>query len=128
MGNITKNISRHELRCRCGNCNYEYADYATIKAIQNACDFFAQKLGVNKVVLYISGPARCPAHNEAEGGEDDSMHLNGGALDHGIKGVSQRQLAAYYDRAYPHKFGVGTYSKKGFVHLDARPIAARWGS
>lgn len=127
MGNITKNISRHELRCRCGNCNYEYADYETIKAIQGACDFFAEKMGMHKAVLIITGPARCPEYNAEVGGADQSMHKNGGGIDHIIKSVSPRLLASYYDRLYPNKFGIGTYTSKNFVHLDARPIAARWG-
>lgn len=127
MGNITLNISRHELRCRCGNCNYEFADFETIEAIQAACDHFASKRCLFKSVLNITGPARCPAHNASVGGARDSYHMNGGAIDHNIAGVSQKDLAAFYDQMAPEKFGIGIYTKKGFVHLDARPIAARWG-
>ncbi|CAM0047366.1 hypothetical protein VPHK406_0067 [Vibrio phage K406] len=48
MGDLTKNISRHEVACRCGNkfgtCNAEAMDFETIAIVQDACDHFANNL------------------------------------------------------------------------------------
>lgn len=121
MGDLTKNISRHELKCKCDdpNCKYHFVDFQTITIVQEACDHFAKKLGVDKVVLCIHSAQRCPTHNENEGGAEHSYHPLGGALDHHIKGVSVTELYDYYCHKYPRKFGIGKYTT--FVHFDTRP-------
>ena len=123
MGDLTKNISRYELRCKCGNCNYQSMDIETINAIQGACDHFSLELGF-RVTLYITSAARCFKYNLVVGSNDDSMHPRMCAIDHYIKGVSMKELFDYYNNKYPGKFGIGLY--KLFVHLDSRPNQARW--
>jgi len=124
VGDLTKNISRTELKCQCGNCNYQFADFETIMAIQFACNHFAELLNRPKVTLIITSAARCPEHNKTVGGARNSYHQTGAAIDHVIKDVSNYELAEFYRRNYPNKFGVGEY--RNFVHLDSRPDAARW--
>lgn len=121
MGDLTKNISRHELACKCGKCNFQSVDYQTIMMVQGACDYFEDKLG-KKVTLIISSGQRCPAHNEKEGGADRSYHISGGALDHYIKEVTRQELYDYYCDRYPNRFGFGLYfnRNKPFVHADSR--------
>lgn len=125
MGDITKNISRHELRCPClQDCGYEFVDYETINIVQDACDHFAAKLGVAKVVLIINSAARCLLHNKAVNGAAGSKHLRGGAVDIWIKGVSIDDLFDYLNSKYPDRFGIGKY--RTFVHIDSRTVKARW--
>lgn len=121
---ITKNISRSELACQCG-CGFDSCDYETIQVVQTACNFFANKLGVEKVVLNINCAARCETHNKIVGGEDNSLHLQARAIDHYISGVTPKELADYYRATYPNKYGIGEY--KTFVHIDTRTNGpARW--
>lgn len=121
---ISKNIYRQELACKCG-CGFDSCDFETINVVQGACDHFAKKLGVEKVVLNINCAARCEKHNKAVGGEDHSLHLQARAIDHTISGTSPKELADYYRTTYPNKYGIGEY--KTFVHLDTRTNGpARW--
>lgn len=121
MGDLTKNISRHEVTCKCGKCSYQSIDYQTLMMVQGACDYFSDKLG-KQVTLIISSGQRCPVHNENEGGAKNSYHLQGGAIDHYIKEVPRQELYNYYCTRYPKRFGFGLYLNKNtpFVHADSR--------
>lgn len=131
MGDVTKNISRHELRCKCGRCGFAVLGYEqVIDVVQEACDHFAAQQGVDRVTLTITSAARCTEYNRKptnEGGpgsNDNSRHPRGDAIDHRISGVTPRELYDYYCERYPDKFGVGMYGT--FVHVDTRPVKARW--
>lgn len=125
MGDLTKNISRHEVACRCGNCSCDTLDYETANVVQECCDFFATALGVPKVVLNVHSGHRCVAYNKRVGGAIGSQHVKGRALDISIAGVSPEMIANYLDTKYPQKYGIGTYH--GFVHVDTRSgPPARW--
>lgn len=136
MGDLTKNISRHELACKCGNkfgpCHAQTMDFETINVVQEACDHFAKKLGVKKVVLRINSAHRCYKYNTTPkkdggvGSTPGSFHILANAIDHSIDGVSDKELFDYYDEKYPNKYGLSLYVSDGFVHLDTRPYKARW--
>ena len=124
MGDVSKNINRHEVACRCG-CGFDTLDANTTEVVQAACDHFAEMLGVDKVVLDISSGARCEKHNRAEGGGHRSQHLRGRALDINIRGVSPIEIHAYLLTKYPDQYGIGRYPN--FIHIDTRSgAAARW--
>lgn len=123
MGDLTKNISRHELACKCG-CGFDTMDWETIEVIQDVCDYFAGKLQVPKVVLSINSAARCLDYNRKVGSKDTSQHVKGRALDVNIQGVSTQAIYDYLDQKYPSKYGIGLYST--FVHFDSRSYRARW--
>jgi uncharacterized protein YcbK (DUF882 family) len=123
VGNLTKNISRHELACNCG-CNFDSMDFETINVVQESCDHFAKKLGVNKVVLHINSAARCLKYNRSIGSTDKSMHTKARAIDYTIDEVSPDELHAYLIDKYDDTFGIGQYDD--FTHLDTRSIKARW--
>lgn len=144
MGDLTKNISRHEVECRCdgrfGPCHAKGMDWETIQVVQGACDHFAEKLGLSKVTLIITSGSRCKPYNDnprSEGGvggakgkgeSDGSFHKYAMAMDHKITQVSAKELYDYYCEKYPGKFGIGYYppERGNFVHLDSRPYKARW--
>ena len=142
MGDLTKNISRHEVACKCqgkfGKCNAIAMDFETINIVQEACYHFEKVLGVEKVTLHIGSGSRCPAYNDTPtseggaGGSEGSYHKASCAMDHRISGVSIKELYDYYDKKYPDRLGLGYYppnkerGTKGFVHLDPRSYKARW--
>lgn len=129
MGDLTRNISRHELACNCG-CGFSSMDWETIEVVQDVCDHFANILGVDKVVLNITSAARCYAYNRlpsSEGGpgsNDKSQHPKACALDFQIVGVSPKAIYEYLNHKYPNKYGIGEYTT--FIHFDSRSYRARW--
>ncbi|MGH1461232.1 MAG: D-Ala-D-Ala carboxypeptidase family metallohydrolase [Neptuniibacter sp.] len=125
MGDLTKNISRHELSCNCG-CGFHTMDWETIEVVQDVCDHFAEQLGEEKVTLSIHSAARCYTYNRspAVGSNDNSQHPKACAIDFHIVGVSLKEIYEYLDQKYPNTFGIGLY--KTFVHVDSRSYRARW--
>lgn len=127
MGDLTKNISRHEIACSCG-CGLDSMDWETIKVVQATCDHFASVLGVDKVVLHITSAARCYEYNrsQAVGSNDRSQHPRCRAVDFVISGVSPADVYAYLVARYDGVYGLGRYAN--FTHIDTRTgPAARWG-
>lgn len=116
MGDLTENISRYEIACKCG-CGKNTIDFFTVMMVQGACDFFSKKLG-RRVTLDISSGSRCPFWNAHEGGGDKSQHLESRAIDHKIREVSVDELFDYYLAKYPMIYGFGKYPT--FVHVDSR--------
>lgn len=124
MGNLSKNLSRWEIACKCG-CGFDSMDIETINVIQECCDNFASKLGKAKVVLVVHSGCRCFAWNDHVGGEDGSKHLIARAIDFHIEGVPNGEVYKYLDKKYIAKYGIGLYSWG--VHLDTRTgRSKRW--
>lgn len=136
MGDLTKNISRHELECKCGECQVTILDYEpVIKIVQEACDYFAEKHNVDRVVCVLTSAARCYVYNrmpEEEGGagsNDNSQHPRANAIDFKLflpdgMPIDPKLVYAYLDNKYPNSLGLGSYVT--FTHVDTRPIKARW--
>ena len=131
MGDLTKNISRHELACKCG-CGLDTIDHEVVEVVQEACDHFAKELSVDKVVCFITSGARCQEHNDrpaSEGGagskSKNSWHVKCRAIDFKIKGVSSKDMCMYLCKKYPNKHGIGMYS--GRTHIDSDSHRRRWG-
>ncbi len=123
MGDITENISRHELACHCG-CGADSMDVETVRVIQSCCDHFANLLG-DRVVLHIHSANRCLSHNAHVGGVDDSEHPKARALDFSIDDVMPSLIYEYLDDKYPLQYGLGLYDT--FTHMDSRTNGpARW--
>lgn len=134
MGNLTKNISDFELRCKCGICNVRIQDHEPIiQVVQDACDHFA-KLSGKPVILKITSAARCygynrqPAHLGGAGSNDESQHPRCSAMDIKLfvngNFIKPDYVAEYFDEKYPDTYGIGNY--KTFTHIDTRAIKARW--
>lgn len=124
MGDITKNISRHELACHCG-CGFDSMDIETIYAWQDCCDHFAAEFHIDRVTLIVTSAARCFGYNESVGSNNKSQHPKARAIDGQIVGVSPENVYSYLDTKYHGKYGIGLY--KTFVHLDTRTDGpARW--
>jgi zinc D-Ala-D-Ala carboxypeptidase len=125
MGDLTKNISRHEIACNCG-CGLDSIDYITVLMVQDASDYFSSLLG-RKCILDIHSGCRCLAWNDHEDGSENSQHLYSRAIDHSIRDVSVDDLYNFYIFKYlgNHKYGIGRYSWG--IHIDTRSgKSARW--
>lgn len=130
MGDLTKNISRSELKCHCGKCDFAILDHEpVIEIVQNACDHFASMNDVERVTLIITSSARCTPHNKSVGSSDNSMHARACAIDHKIflpngQQIPPQHVANYYDMKHPDDLGIGVYDT--FTHVDSRTVKARW--
>lgn len=125
MGDLTRNLSRHEFDCQCG-CGATTADWELVTMIQDVCTYFTAR-------VFITSGMRCMEHNNkpvADGGagsNENSQHPKGLAADCAFKYVSAEKVYEYLCKRYPSKFGFGLYREDGFVHIDVRVgNAARW--
>lgn len=126
MGDLTKNISRHEVACHCG-CGDDSMDIETIRVVQEVCDHFARFMARPKVTLIVTSGYRCLKHNnsKAVGSNSASQHPRGRAMDINIVDVHPHNVYDYLDKKYPGKYGIGKYDD--FTHIDTRTNGpARW--
>lgn len=135
MGDLTKNISRHEIKCSCNKCSVTIQDHELIiEVVQNICDRIARDHDVEKVRLNISSAARCYEYNRipvvvgGPGSNDESQHPRCNAMDINIfvKGrrVPPHDVYMTANEMYPFGFGIGLYDWG--VHIDTRNKKARW--
>lgn len=117
MGDLTKNISRSELACKCG-CGFDTADIETVIVLQACCDHFARQARKGKVILDITSGCRCEEYNKNIGGSENSQHVKGRAIDFVIRGVSPSDVYAYLAGRYSGQFGIGRY--RDFTHIDSK--------
>ena len=116
MGDLSLNLSRHEFACQCG-CGYDTVDFELVTVVQEGCEYFDTTVTIN------SG-ARCVKHNTNIGGHPRSKHTIGKAADVVYKNVKPNLVAAYFERVYTNKYGIGTY--KNFTHIDVQSKCKRW--
>jgi len=106
-------MSDFECKCDLGEkCTAVKMDMATIIML----DGLRMELGE---ALTVTSGVRCEYHNNKIGGDEDSFHLLGKAVDLGAK--NGRQKGRIVRAAIKHGFtGIGVPKGK-FVHLDTRP-------
>ncbi|NIZ63277.1 serine/threonine protein kinase [Sedimentitalea sp. CY04] len=117
MGDLSKNFSRSEFKCKCGECEQVGPDPKLIPILQDVRDHFGKPVTVH------SGH-RCRAYNESVGGVEFSQHPLGTAGDFTVAGVSPRKVQDYLLSKYPDTLGIGRY--RGFTHVDVREGKGRW--
>lgn len=139
MGDLTKNLSKHEFSCQCRlkDCPAKLvADFELVNVLQEACDHFKALYKAESVIIDITGGNRCRPHNASiNGSATNSHHIDCIAADHKIFykltstgnkiQVDPKVVYDYYDKKYFDKYGVGLYSNR--VHIDVRKTKARWG-
>lgn len=120
MGDLSKNFSKSEFLCPCGNCIL-HIEPRLIEALQKLRDLAASEIKV------LSG-YRCVSHNKQVGGAPRSQHLSGIAADIRIKDNTLEEMAmlAAQVEAFKHG-GIGVYPQANFIHVDVRGSVARWG-
>lgn len=114
MGDLSKYFDRHEFACSCG-CGFDTVDHELIILLEAIREQFDRPITIN------SG-CRCPDHNAAVGGSENSQHLYGRAADIVVKdtpAVIVAEAAKMLDAP-----GLGEY--ENFTHVDSRVGFARW--
>ena len=111
---ISKYFTDDEIACKCG-CGFKSMDAETLAIADLAREFVGES-------ITPSSGCRCEKHNKAVGGEDKSYHMRGMAMDLPVK--NPKALYDYLNSKFPNTYGFGLY--KTFVHVDCRPIKARW--
>lgn len=117
MGDISKNLSRHEFACQCG-CGFDTVDFELVNVIQAGCDYF-------DTTVHINSGCRCDEHNKNEGGHPNSKHTEAKAGDVVYKDTPPELVASYFERLFPTKYGIGRYNT--FTHIDVQSKKKRWG-
>jgi uncharacterized protein YcbK (DUF882 family) len=114
---LSKNFSRAEFSCRCG-CGFGAIDPALVTGLQVLRDT------IGKPIVIVSG-CRCAKHNAKVGGAAKSQHVSGKAADIRVAGIPPRLLYVEASRV-PQFRGFGVDDERGFLHVDTRPVTARW--
>jgi len=116
--NISKNFSRIEFACHCaGDCGRDTVDAELLDMLEQI------RMEFSSLPIRIHSGHRCPEHNAAVGGSENSLHLVGRAADFSIAGLD---LGDVFDWCYDNLpcTGLGIYDD--FIHLDSRGYHARW--
>ena len=106
-----------QLRCHC--CGKYVASPELLVALDKIQDLWPGKK------ITINCGTRCKRHNAAVGGERNSQHLVGTAIDFSVAGILPSQVYRTLDKqSWAH--GLGKY--RTFTHLDVRTsnFPARW--
>ena len=117
--NTVQYFGRHEFACKCGKCGGYPVEPK--ERLVRALDEIREETGLP---VYINSGVRCPEHNEAEGGADDSRHLYGDAADIRCPGKTPRELYDIAEDVIGNTGGVGIYDWG--IHVDTRGHRARW--
>lgn len=115
-----KYFTRQEFACKCGKCGgFPVEPDETMVKYANA---IRERLGVP---LVPNSGIRCKQHNANVGGVKNSQHVLGNACDLGApKGVAPEKMARVAEEVIGNTGGIGIYSWG--IHIDSRPIKARW--
>lgn len=154
MGDLTKNLSRWEFKCRgtdChpsgkGNCGSDTTDFALVNVLQSTVNHFELKYG-RDVRIDITGPNRCKIYNDwlraeyqRSGGRygvntaKGSQHPHFRAADFKLffrdenEQISPEEVFDYLDGEYGNKIALGFYINR--CHVDTRTYMGepkRWG-
>ncbi len=113
MGDLSRNFSKHEFRCRCG-CDRAEVNPRLVEALQELRDLARRP-------IRITSRYRCPDHNRAQHGKKRSQYLLGNAADLVIDGLSVIEMYCLADKvAAVRNGGIGLYPKNGIIHVDVR--------
>lgn len=116
-----KHFRREEFRCKCGKfCNGFPVEPDT--TMVRYADEIRKRLGVP---LSVNSGIRCPQHNANVGGVSNSQHVLGTACDLGAPaGISPEKMASVAEEVIGNTGGIGIYDWG--IHVDSRPVKARW--
>lgn len=115
---LSKNFRVREFRCQDGT-DPIFVDLELVDILQKVRDHFGK-------AVTITSAFRTASHNKSVNGATYSQHLYGRAADIKVSGVSPKDVAAYIETLLPNRGGIGVYST--WVHVDTRPVKARWAA
>lgn len=112
------NFERSEFACKCG-CGFDDIAPETVDVFQWARNRYG-------VPVTVTSGCRCPEHNRAVGGAENSRHPKGEAGDMKVRGVPAIVVYTDLDAEFCGRLGLGLYQEQDFVHVDSRFGYARW--
>jgi len=122
MGDLSKNLSRHEFNSSDGKAIA--VDFELVKALQDVTDAFARMSG-RHVGIRITSAYRSPEVNaKTKNASKRSFHLKGMAADFHLyfkdnkRRINPKIVYDYLDNKYTGRFGVSLYINR--VHFDVR--------
>ena len=121
MGNLTKNFSRWEFKCKCNACNLDTIDFEVLKNLQEACNYLASINGLPKVTCGILSGFRCKWWNGHEGGVFNSLHTSGKAIDFRILELDTYTVYKYLNATYKSEQWEIIYDgTKDYIHFGRK--------
>ena len=114
---ITPDFDSEEFECKCG-CGFNSIDIGLVNRLQVIRDI------LNEPITVDCG-CRCPAHNQSVGGEPNSYHLQGMAVDWTVDKESWKQLGRISKLLENWSGGYHYYPDRHFIHIDVGP-QRRW--
>ena len=108
---LSEHFSRAEFACH--HCDQLPVDGIS-KALLEGLETLREAVGRP---IFVTNGYRCPEHNEAVGGVEDSQHVQGKAADIWVDGYTAFALGQLCSEIFD---GVGTYIEADFVHVDMR--------
>ena len=129
MGDLSKNFSRWEFKCKCQQyCrgSQDTVDYELVKVLEDVRSHFRMIYYDRRedISIRITSGNRCTEHNADIGGSETSYHVKCKASDFVVTTVHADEVADYLEEKYPDKYGIGRYD--GRTHLDVRSDIGRW--
>lgn len=120
MGIFSEHFSEKELACR--HCGVNLC----VSRLVDALEVLRKLVGVP---ITVNDAYRCAVHNADPkvGGAADSRHVTGDAADIRISGMTPAGMyfAVLKVPAFANG-GIGVAIHQGYIHVDTRPVRARW--
>ena len=112
---ITSHFNSKEFECPCSSCNLDtqYISEDLVTKLEEV------RIEYGSGIIINSG-YRCPLHNKAVGGKENSSHMNGLAADPSPVRKTLDDLDNLYDICYYKFDNVGDGRNRGFIHVDVR--------
>jgi len=113
MGDLTKNFSRWEFKCKCSECKHRkiHIDLNLVYRLEEIRDLLGGK------PIDITSGVRCKAENKRSGGDSNSPHVLGKGSDIQVKGVKPVEVALMAEAVDGVRIGV----YPNHVHIDVMP-------
>ncbi len=108
---MTENFTRDEFQCK--HCGANLIDARLVQRLQVVRDIIGRPITIN------SG-YRCPDHNLAVGGGENSLHVRGMAAD-----ITCENIAEVAGLLYNWSGGFHYYPEKNIIHADIG-LRRRW--
>ena len=114
---LTKNFSKSEFECKCGNCEIPKEVLPNIQKLANQLQVLRT---ATEQTIRINSAYRCLKHNRSTGSNDSSQHVLGKAADIVIQGQIPEQTANLIELLISNgdilQGGLGKYNT--FTHYD----------
>ena len=110
---LTSHFNSKEFECPCDKCTEQIISDKLLERLEKVRTEYGKAIKVN------SG-YRCPDHNKAVGGKENSSHMAGLAADISPSLLTLDELDLLYEICYNIFDNIGDGRSKKFIHVDVR--------